>query len=63
MSDCPVCGRGRLTQKTVRYYAHWLGKELPLRYSVCDHCGSELAGKEESAWNKRAAEEARNSNE
>lgn len=59
MSDCPACGKGTLAQKTITHYADWLGQELPLRFSVCDHCGSELAGKEEINFNLRATKQAR----
>jgi len=53
---CPACGEGHLSSRVnsspVEYNGHT--KDLPLHYSVCDYCGSELAGAAEAKLNKRA---------
>lgn len=53
---CPACGEGHLSSHVAHEPVEYKGlqKELPLHYSVCDHCGSELAGAVESKQNARA---------
>jgi putative zinc finger/helix-turn-helix YgiT family protein len=53
---CPACGEGRLTSRVLREEIEYKGVhgEVPVHYSVCDYCGSELAGSAESRANKRA---------
>lgn len=53
---CPACGEGRLASRVEQESVEYSGRlgEVPLHYSVCDHCGSELVGEAESLANKRA---------
>lgn len=50
---CPACGEGRLHSCADVDLVEFCGRQigLPLHYSVCDHCGSELAGEAESVAN------------
>jgi HTH-type transcriptional regulator/antitoxin MqsA len=53
---CPICGEGHITprlESTVTEYRNQQGA-VPVRFSECDACGSEIAGDEESRANKRA---------
>lgn len=53
--QCPACGEGELESRVAEEEVEYRGKtrNLPLHLSVCNHCGSEVAGKEESRNNKR----------
>lgn len=53
---CPACGEGHLSSHVEYEPVEYNGqqKELPLYYSVCDHCGSELSGAAEGKLNARA---------
>lgn len=53
---CPACGEGHLHSRTGIEQVEYKGRhgEVPLHFSACDYCGSELAGEAESVANKRA---------
>lgn len=53
---CPLCGEGHITARTESTMTEYRGKQgaVPVRFSECDACGSEIAGDEESRANKRA---------
>lgn len=53
---CPACGEGTLQARADAEIVEYGGKtgELTLLYAVCDHCGAELTGAEDSRNNKRA---------
>lgn len=53
---CPACGEGHLSSHVEYESVDYNGrqKDLPLYFSVCDHCGSELTGAAESKLNARA---------
>lgn len=53
---CPICGEGHVTDGMEMVAHEYKGQtaSLPLRFTTCDHCGSESAGLEESRANKRA---------
>lgn len=53
---CPACGEGHLSSNVEYESVDYNGrqKDLPLYFSVCDHCGSELTGAAESKLNARA---------
>lgn len=53
---CPICGEGHVTDGMEMVTHEYKGQtaSLPLRFTTCDHCGSESAGLEESRANKRA---------
>ncbi len=53
---CPACGEGHLNTRVQQEQVDYNGRQgfVPLRFSVCDHCSSELAGEAESLANKRA---------
>lgn len=52
---CPICEDGHLSDKIEPNPVEYGGRSavLALRYSVCDACGSELAGAEQVRANKR----------
>jgi HTH-type transcriptional regulator/antitoxin MqsA len=54
--SCPVCGEGGLHARETWQRVEHAGQEtdLPVRYSVCDACGSEVTGREDARANKRA---------
>lgn len=56
---CPACGEGVLQAKTQAESVEYHGKtsEIRLHYALCDHCGAELTGAEDSRQNKRAMNE------
>lgn len=56
MTLCPACGAGRLTEQTEQMPIEWEGRSgfVPLRYSICDNCLSEIVNAEQAAENKRA---------
>ena len=49
---CPACGDGKLTPEMLLYKPDWLNTDVPLLYSVCDNCGSELADIHQTRFNK-----------
>lgn len=53
---CPACGEGALQARTQAESVEYHGKtsEIALHYALCDHCGAELTGAEDSRHNKRA---------
>ena len=53
---CPACGEGHLSAHVDYQPEEYNGqlKDLPLHYSLCDFCGSQLAGSSEAKANKRA---------
>lgn len=53
---CPACGEGRLASHVAKEQVEHQGihGEVDLHYSVCQQCGSELAGQAETQANKRA---------
>ena len=53
---CPLCGEGHITPRTESTVTEYRDKQgtVPVRFSECDACGSEIAGDEESRANKRA---------
>lgn len=53
---CPICGEGHVTDHVDQVESEYKGHKtlLPLHYKLCDSCGSESAGVEESRANKRA---------
>ena len=53
---CPACGEGRLTSRISANEVEHEGvrEKIPMHYSECDYCGSELAGEAEAQENKRA---------
>ncbi|OOC08897.1 hypothetical protein [Thioalkalivibrio halophilus] len=53
---CPACGEGRLEPRESTQQVEHAGVEgtIPLRYAVCDVCGSEVAEADEARANKRA---------
>ncbi len=55
-TQCNACGEGTLHQHTESNSVLINGKTLdvPLQYSACDHCGSELTDAEQARANKRA---------
>jgi hypothetical protein len=52
--NCPACGEGYLLPRQMfeRVTHNGVEGSITLYYSECNHCGSELAGKEESNRNK-----------
>lgn len=55
MSDtCPACGAGQLTEHVEQIPSAWEGRHgtVPLRYSTCNNCGSELVNAEQARANK-----------
>lgn len=58
---CPACGAGFLVDHEDRITVN--GRAVLLRYSVCDHCKSELADAEQSRRNKADAVNALSDNE
>lgn len=55
MSRCPLCEEGflrpRVEQRAVTYRGE--SNRLPMRYSVCDICASEVADPDQSRANKQ----------
>ncbi len=53
---CPACGEGTLHRRRELRDVEHAGQrgQVLVSFSVCDHCGSELAGAEEALANKRA---------
>lgn len=53
---CPACGEGRLSSRVDYQPEEYKGhaKNLALHYSLCDCCGSQLAGATEAKLNARA---------
>ncbi len=53
---CPLCGEGRLTQRTEETVAEHAGQQgkVTLHFAECDACGSEITGDADSRANKRA---------
>ncbi|NMG16651.1 type II toxin-antitoxin system MqsA family antitoxin [Aromatoleum bremense] len=53
---CPACGEGLLHARVETQVVEYGGQtgEIPLHYTVCDTCGSELAGPADALANKRA---------
>ncbi|HVW63527.1 MAG TPA: type II toxin-antitoxin system MqsA family antitoxin [Nitrosospira sp.] len=53
---CPACGEGHLASHVTKEQVEHQGihGEVDLHYSVCQQCGSELAGQAEAQANKRA---------
>src|SRR5687768_8307462 len=53
MRDCPACGEGKLSPtfslEPVKYKE--IEGTIKVYYSICDNCGSEIAGAEESRKN------------
>lgn len=56
MTLCPICDIGRLTEHVEQMPAEWEGRSgfVPLRYSTCDTCLSEIVNAEQAAENKHA---------
>ena len=56
MTLCPACGIGRLTERVEQMPVEWEGRSgsVPLRYSTCDTCLSEIVNAEQAAENKYA---------
>lgn len=54
-ATCPLCGEGRLHEKEEHNAITYEGvtESIPMYFSVCDACGSDQAGDEESRRNKR----------
>lgn len=54
---CTACGEGRLSSHVEMEQFEYGGTQgqVPMHYSVCNHCGSELTGATEARVNKRAA--------
>lgn len=54
-ASCPLCGEGRLHQKEELNEVTYEGvtERIPLYFLVCDACGSDQVGNEESRRNKR----------
>ena len=50
---CPVCGEGRLIEMTEQH------EGVTLLYSLCDHCGSDIATHEQHRANIQAYKEAK----
>lgn len=52
---CPACGQGYLTRQveTNTVKMHGVEFDLPLHFSVCSSCESEVADSEECKENKR----------
>jgi HTH-type transcriptional regulator/antitoxin MqsA len=52
---CPACGEDKLESQVCWNSVSWSGvvSFVPCHYSICDNCGSELAGAVESKANKR----------
>jgi len=59
-NQCLACGQGQLAEKTEYNQTEIYGQTLsvPLRYSVCNHCGAELTSASQSQANKRAMQAA-----
>jgi HTH-type transcriptional regulator/antitoxin MqsA len=55
---CPVCENGTLTSKLSTNEVEHKGTkaEIPIHYSECDHCMSEIATSEQTKENKRLIE-------
>jgi HTH-type transcriptional regulator/antitoxin MqsA len=53
---CPICGEGHVTDHTDQVETEYKGHKalVPLRYQVCDVCGSDSAGAAEMRANKNA---------
>lgn len=53
---CQVCGEGNLAAVQKLRNMEYGGRvgTVALYFSVCDHCGSQIAGEEESVLNRRA---------
>ena len=53
---CPACGQGNLTPQTQQNPVSHAGHHgsVAMQFSVCDHCGSELADTAQALANKRA---------
>lgn len=51
---CPACGSGQLTEHVEQMLAAWEGRHgtVPLRFSTCNGCGSELVNAEQARANK-----------
>ena len=59
MSDetlCPICGEGHVTDQTDQVETEYKGHKalVPLRYQLCDVCGSDSVGAAEMRANKDA---------
>ena len=54
--DCPACGEGTLQPQAELETVEYRGQagELELHYAVCDACGADLTGADDSRCNKRA---------
>lgn len=63
MNLCPACGAGRLTEYVEQMPVEWEGRTgtVPLRYSTCDTCLSEIVNAEQAAANKHAVLQFRES--
>lgn len=63
MTPCPLCDHGRLTEHVEQMPAEWKGRAgtVPLRFSTCDTCQSEIVNAEQAAENKHAVLQFRES--
>lgn len=52
--NCPICGEGHVTDHTDQVETEYKGHKalVPLRYQLCDVCGSDSAGAAEMRANK-----------
>jgi HTH-type transcriptional regulator/antitoxin MqsA len=53
---CPICGEGHVTDHMDQVETEYKGHRalVPLRYQLCDVCGSDFAGAAEMRANKDA---------
>ncbi|HSV36471.1 MAG TPA: type II toxin-antitoxin system MqsA family antitoxin [Ramlibacter sp.] len=53
---CPICGEGHVTAHVDQVESEYKGQKawVPLHFKLCDACGSDFAGADESRLNKRA---------
>lgn len=56
LARCPACGEGILHPRRKLHDVEYAGQhgQVPMFFTVCDYCGSELAGAAEALANKRA---------